>query len=289
MSNSGTSSGREARRRRILEGGSDRLALITGRLPTPSSSTSHDSVDLSVFSAAAAVSDTNPASSAQPSAVHNEEDKPSNYTIPKNDELFNSNQIDGLLSGSRELLSRKSETLGMPSKAPASEIHAQPEPSRTVRQPPQPSPQGQRQSAARLHLHELFTYQQVSSAVYATEQTRMFCSLAMAFLVVLSHMGFPIVSSSLVRSIIQFRPLFLVLVTNITFILHHLIFEKQRSSERAGREASKSTAGADGYYGWAEEAGKVVEMAFMAQILFGSLIMDCCVYAVIVACGLSVA
>ncbi|GAB2275628.1 hypothetical protein Dimus_010385 [Dionaea muscipula] len=278
-----TGSTREARRRRILEGGSDRLALITGRTPTQSS-TSQD-LDFSGFSSPFVSENLD----FNPSVFHNEEGKPSNYTIPKSDQAEEFNQIDTSVSGSRgELFSRKAETGDISAKAPATEAYARPDPSRVLHGAPHPSLHAQGHSALKINFGDLFTYQQVTTAVAATEQTRMFCSLVMAFLVVLSYMGFPIVSSWVIGSVIQFRPLYLVLLTNITLILQHLISAKQQGLERAGKEAGKSPT-TDGYYGWAEEAGKAIEMVFMAQSVSGALFMDCSVYAIIVICGLSVA
>ncbi|GAB4837374.1 hypothetical protein Ancab_002251 [Ancistrocladus abbreviatus] len=284
-----TGGNREARRRRILEGGSDRLALITGRAQTPSSGGSQDLDSAGGFPPSLSSPKDLPKSnlSSQPSVSCNEEDVPSNYTLPKQVLPVQSNQFDAFGDGSgKEPFLHKLEPGIAPTKAPTYEVHGKAESSRAMGAP-RSAAYVRQNLAPKFNLADLFTYQQITSAVAATEQLRMFCSLTMAFLVVLSYMGFPIVSSWFIRSIIQFRPLFLVLVTNITFIFQQLIAEKQRNLEKAGNTAVKSPI-ADGFYSWAADAGKALEVGLMAQSVLSALFMDCSVYAVIVICGLSV-
>ncbi|GAB4854207.1 hypothetical protein Ancab_022794 [Ancistrocladus abbreviatus] len=287
----GTGGDREARRRRILEGGSDRLALITGRAQPLSSGGSLDLDTTRCYptSSLSSFQDLPKSNlSSQPSVSRNEGDIPSNYALPKHDQFTQSNQFDAFGGGTREeSFSDKSDPGIVPSKASAYEVHGQAESSRAIQGAPRSDANVQQHLAPKINFANIFTYQQVTSAVAATEQLRMFCSLMMAFLVVLSYMGFPIVSSCLIRSIIQFRPLFLVLLTNITFIFQHLISGKQRSLGKAGNAAGKSLT-ADGFYGWAADAGKALEVGLMALSVLSALFMDCSMYAILVICGLSV-
>ncbi|GAB4837369.1 hypothetical protein Ancab_002246 [Ancistrocladus abbreviatus] len=120
-----------------------------------------------------------------PSAVScNEEDVPSNYMLPKQDLPVQSNQFDAFGDGSgKEPFLRKLEPGIAPTKAPVYEVHGKAESSRAMGAP-RSAAYVQQHLAPKINLADLFTYQQITSAVAATEQLRMFCSLTMAFLVV---------------------------------------------------------------------------------------------------------
>ena len=55
------------------------------------------------------------------------------------------------------------------------------------------------------------TPNQITSAIAASEKSRLRCSVVVALAAVLSHLGFPLLGSNLISSIINFRPLYLVL------------------------------------------------------------------------------
>lgn len=129
------------------------------------------------------------------------------------------------------------------------------------------------------------TSQQVAFAVLETESDRLLCALTMAILVVLSSAGFWIVGSKIFRGFLLFRPLFFVLIANITLIVRRLLPENRRKSIRGDKDANSSVLG-DGY-AWAEEAGRALELGLMFQNVTGALFMDCSVYATIVVFGLS--
>lgn len=129
------------------------------------------------------------------------------------------------------------------------------------------------------------TSQQVSVAVAETEHDRLLCALTIAILVVLSSAGFPIVGSKIFRWILLFRPLMLVLITNITLISRRLLPDNRKNLVRGEKDNKASLLG-DGY-AWAEEAGRALELGLMLQNLSGALFMDCSVYAAIVVFGLS--
>ncbi|KAJ6924636.1 hypothetical protein NC652_017795 [Populus alba x Populus x berolinensis] len=58
------------------------------------------------------------------------------------------------------------------------------------------------------------TPNQITSAIAASEKSRLRCSVVVALAAVLSHLGFPLLGSNLISSVINFRPLYLVLLTN---------------------------------------------------------------------------
>jgi hypothetical protein len=91
--------------------------------------------------------------------------------------------------------------------------------------------------------------------------------------------------SNFVRSIIGFRPLYLLLLTNLTLVLVPLLFNNQRGFERAVDAENKipSTDGSD----WIEQAGNVMEVGLVIQRAMDAAFMDCSVYAVIIIGGLA--
>lgn len=134
--------------------------------------------------------------------------------------------------------------------------------------------------------YKFFTPRQISSALAATERTRLFCSIALALLVVLSDIGFPILGSKIIRSIISFRPLYLVLLTNATLVFAQLLWI-QGSSAKADRGENKTPAA--GGNDLAEQLGKTLEIGLLVQKVVDAVFMTCAVYAVIVVCGISFA
>lgn len=129
-----------------------------------------------------------------------------------------------------------------------------------------------------------FSPSQISSAFAATETTRLCCSVAVALLVVLSYLGFPILGIKIISSSLSFRPLYLVLLTNVTVVIAQLL-GKQRSLGRADRGGN--TTPAAGGNDWTEQLGKTLEIGLLIQRVADAVFMDCAVYAVIVVCGLS--
>lgn len=118
-----------------------------------------------------------------------------------------------------------------------------------------------------------------------SSSTRLLCSVIGGLLVVLSTIGFPILGSRIFRSVLTFRPLFLILLTNVTIIAAQLISHKQADHERAGREENRNHPNDES--GWVDHVGTSLELAFLVMKVLDAVVMDCSVYAVIVVCGLS--
>lgn len=135
--------------------------------------------------------------------------------------------------------------------------------------------------------HSFFTPSQITSAIAASESTRLLCSVTMALLVVLSYLGLPLLGSYIIQSIITFKPLYLLLLTNVTVVLARILSAKQRGFERAARDEN-DTASVGGY-GLAERVSKSLETGLVMQKAFDAVFMDCSVYAMVVICGLSLA
>lgn len=154
----------------------------------------------------------------------------------------------------------------------------------TVQNAPPPPPSSSLSSSA-TQRRPLFTASGVSSAIAESERTRLSFSVAVAILVVLAHLGFPLLgTSNIVKTLLGFRPLYLVLLTNVTLVLARIL-GKHRVSERPDRggEIRTPTEG----FEWADNLGKALELGLVAQKVLDALFMDCAVYAIIVVCGLS--
>ncbi|KAL5558784.1 hypothetical protein UlMin_034995 [Ulmus minor] len=288
---------REARRRKIVERGSDRLALITGRIQTlPASSPLPTSSDLHPQT-----QDTIPLS--QPFASHHEdyeshvtgkstapsqedkgyspvlpEDNPSTDAGPTIDNFDGSNQVAPLNKFEPNL-----EAL----RAPASDDSiARASLVSSTDQSSSVSALAAENRLGRTQKFGSFSPNQISTALGATERTRIFCSLAIALVVILSHIGFPLLGSKMVKGVLSFRPLYLVLLTNVTVVLAKLL-DKQRVSGRTDRPENQ-TPPADGN-DWATQLGKTLEIGFLMKKMIDAVFMDCAVYAILAVCGLSFA
>lgn len=136
--------------------------------------------------------------------------------------------------------------------------------------------------------HRFFTPNQISSAIAASENIRLLSSATVALIVILSYLGFPLLGTYIIKSIISFRPLYLLLLTNVTAVLAQLLFGKQRGFQRAARDENETTQ-LNGGYGWAEQVSRTLETGLVMQKAFDAVFMDCSVYAVTVICGLSLA
>lgn len=266
--------GRDARRRRILEGGQDRLALITGRIPNAST----DSND----------PDSIPKSNGQTSATYIEEEKPSRSVPPptQHDQATRPDKNDyPLRSQIKEEppFVRKPEPRAESSRAappPREEISTSAESSsQAVPKAVLIAADLAIQLAQKIPIGDL-SAQQVSLAVALTEFERMLCTLITAALVILSYAGFPILGSRIFRRTILFRPLLLLLIANITLIARRLRPENQKNSGRGERDDNSSPLG--GEFAWAEEAGRALELGLMLQSVMWALLTDCTVYTVLV-------
>ncbi|KAL6345000.1 hypothetical protein AAG906_007731 [Vitis piasezkii] len=291
-------SSREARRRRILERGSDRLALITGRiqtLPSPSSS---------------------PASSPRPSDQDPRYPLPSPSSVPphgkdsfrptlsKSDSSTETGHMNAYNGGSGvEPHLRHPDTSNEASKAPALGLNETSEApalgldetseapalgldetskapaleTNHIKESPVGSSTIQTSSVSTADTHQ-------HSAVAASESTRILCSVAAALLVVLSNLGFPGLGSNIIKSITATRPLYLLLLANLTVVLARLLSDKQGGSNRAGKVVNKAPL--ESGNGWADQVSRALEASLLLQKVVDSVFMDCSFYAIVVICGL---
>lgn len=122
----------------------------------------------------------------------------------------------------------------------------------------------------------IFRADQISSSISASENIRLLCSAAIALLAVLSFV-FP-----LWRSIFG-RPLFLVLLTDVTIVLG-LILIKEGGSSKAKAESRRA-----GIYGedWSYKIGKALEVGLVLHKAISAAVIDCSVCVVLLISVLS--
>ncbi|XP_058731593.1 uncharacterized protein LOC131603313 [Vicia villosa] len=122
----------------------------------------------------------------------------------------------------------------------------------------------------------------VTNAIDASRFTRLCCSIIVALLVVASYLGF-----SLIKTVISFRPLYLVLLTNSSFVVAKLFTGKQRGSdERSRRKQNSASDTADSSDQYAQLA-KTLEIGMVLKTVADAVFMDCAVYAIVLICSLS--
>ncbi|CAL0303904.1 unnamed protein product [Lupinus luteus] len=262
----------QRRKRRILEHGSDRLAFITGRIsslpPQTLSSSLPDSDAISNHSNL-----TSPTIS-----PHGEATKELGSTLLKND--------DPLVADPYPFEAPRTVTQTQPlheheggsqiSNIQTSEFDhvQQPPPDSSVADVSNQQPQQQ----PRTEESKLFIIpSEISSAINASRITRLSCSVAVALLVVVSYLGFSMLGSGLIKSLISFRPLYLVLVTNLTVVVAKLLSTKNI------RRYAISSGGDQGD----AQLVRALEFGLVLQNVVDAFFMDCSVYAIIVVCGLS--
>lgn len=134
-------------------------------------------------------------------------------------------------------------------------------------------------SKSQNRLHEAFSPKRLRPAITSSEKTRNYCAFIAALLVLLSYAGFPILSSDVMKNIILFRPLFLLIVTNITIVVAPFLLEKVKQKEQ--RRSSTSDAG------FANQIGTILEWGMLMKTGLSALFMDCSIYSVVVVCGMS--
>ncbi|XP_061359542.1 uncharacterized protein LOC133303629 [Gastrolobium bilobum] len=297
--NGGGGGGKEERRRRIAERGSDRMALITGRInalpPTPPSTTSsptHRQAHRHAQSLFDSYSDHNDNShlqtrhlrpqslSSSPFSDDYHEDHigsdgdkhdASNFsTRLKHQGGFKYSNFDNLDNkGEEEALMQDSDTISEVSEGDGSKT-----------KPSSVTSRGKNaaldtQQLKKLCRHTFFSSRELNSSIIASETIRALSSLVIALLVVF----FYAISESIVAS----RPLYLVLLTDITIVLARLYREKARVLKET--EGERVEAHGDGH-SWGD-AVKLLERGLVAYQAIRGVFIDCSIYLVVVVCGTS--
>ncbi|GMN37247.1 hypothetical protein TIFTF001_006666 [Ficus carica] len=238
---------REERRRRIVEREADRMALITGRLPSLVPSTPPPS----------------PSSSSAPYNNHIHEAGSENKKITKE-------------------VSEEGKDCNIGSQIESQQCH---EYKRNLQKPYSES----LPTLKIKHHPKFFSSKRLNSSIIASETTRIFCALIIAFLVVLSSVDYPLFGMNIVRSesVVASRPLYILLLTDVTIVIVRLHLENRRALEDGGGGGVEEVLQIrDDGHNWTQ-ALKFLERGLVVYQAIRGIFIDCSVYAVIVICGLS--
>ncbi|KFK29887.1 hypothetical protein AALP_AA7G191800 [Arabis alpina] len=275
------SNSREARRKKILERGSDRLAFITGQINTAPSPPSSDSTSLSQshLQTEESVPDTvltrDQILTSQEIALTNQQENISGALMLDNtDHIIHQSRAESLQPR------KYTETLA---EAPASDPRdstLQPSPATSSAQPPSVVDLGASQAFSPLvNFVNAVTPNHIGAAIDASVYARMFSALVIALLVILSHFGF-----SSVSNIVSFRPVFLLLLTDVTIVLGMVLLSHRGDSSSASRRENSGTV-MNGQ-GMVDQVGNALEMVMVIKKTMDAVSMDFSLYAVILICGL---
>ncbi|KAG5000800.1 hypothetical protein AAZX31_08G203900 [Glycine max] len=299
--------GKEERRRRIAERGSDRMALITGRInalpPTPPSSASsptHRNIPRHAQSMSVAAFDSN-------SDDQQQHHLPPRHQRPQSLSAFTDYHED--LTGGAE--NKRSVSLSSarlkhqggfrysnmesfdfnPEEEPLiqdsdtiTEANNQVSEGNVAKMKPPSVPSNTKNPAhdtqqlkqpLRHNKDTFFSSRELNICILASEPTRALSSLIIALLVVFYYM----ISERVLAS----RPLYILLLTDVTIVLARLYGGKASVLEEAEGEKVKATG--DGH-NWGD-AVKLMERGLVTYQAIRGLFIDCSIYLVVVVCGTS--
>ncbi|OMO54116.1 hypothetical protein CCACVL1_28041 [Corchorus capsularis] len=128
-----------------------------------------------------------------------------------------------------------------------------------------------------------FSSKRLNSCIIASERTRSFCALLISFLVLVSYIDFPLIGRS--QSIIASRPVYIILLTDVTVVLGRLFLNKEGEPEEAA-EDEKAGSNLTNRQNWTG-AVKLLERGLVAYQTIRALFIDFSIYAAVVICGLS--
>lgn len=133
----------------------------------------------------------------------------------------------------------------------------------------------------------LFSCKQINSCIIASQGIRSLCALMIALLVVLSYiddalLGINIVSSESVEAL---RPLYILLLTDVTIVLAQVFLKQQKQSEEAEKENVEPQEDGNNM----TQAIQLMERSLVVYQTARAVFIDFSIYTVVVVCGLSLA
>ncbi|KAH0453487.1 hypothetical protein IEQ34_017811 [Dendrobium chrysotoxum] len=138
-------------------------------------------------------------------------------------------------------------------------------------------------NAAQNAIFTTSTLRNISHSILATENIRLLFTIVMAILVVSSYNGF-MIGGRLLSNIISFRPLFLLLLTDVTIILGWA-FLNQGIGQKPEIDARNALLEDEG---WPNDVAKILEVGQVLHKVLGAAFMDCSICAIIMICGIVV-
>lgn len=268
------SDGKEERRRRIVERGSDRMALITGQIQSLDSSSSQASSTTSNYSHLA---HDNPSSPSTTVSQHAQIDAGSGGADYESGSKFlkrkaSNEASEGINFDIRNLDQHLQERV-----TPTEAYNKMTEVQTSIVTP------SIRKASDKPNF---FSSKRINSCIIASQRSRVICSLIIASLVLISYIDYPLLGINIVssESIIASRPLYIVLLTDVTIVLVRLFRERgNHGTEESERERMVSKEDGDNWVG----AVKLLERGLAVYQAVRGIFIDCSVYLVVVICALS--
>ncbi|XP_019430005.1 PREDICTED: uncharacterized protein LOC109337481 [Lupinus angustifolius] len=303
-SNNGNGGMKEERRRRIAERGSDRMALITGRInalpPTPNSPTSSPtyrqpprahSLSYNHSESDNLVDDDHQARHVRPHSLspafysdYHEDNQIGSPTArgsaeEKHDASVQSSRLKhqtGFKYSNFEDFNNIGEGESLIQEDSEGDVGgAKTKPSSVTSRAQNESLDTKKKKKLVWHKHTFFSSRELNLSILASETTRAICSLIIALLVVFFYM--------ISEGIAATRPIYIVLLTDITIVLGRLYREKARVLEET--EGENVEAPRDGH-SWGD-AVKLMERGLVAYQAIRGIFIDCSIYIVVVVCAIS--
>lgn len=127
--------------------------------------------------------------------------------------------------------------------------------------------------------YDSVTAKEINFSIISTEDIRAICSIALGILVVLSHLNLPrnVVKP---KSLITFRPLYVILLTDVLVVAARLApytHMRKEENECKMEEDELNFAG----------ALKYLELGLVLHQSIRGFFIDCCFYLAVVVIGLS--
>ncbi|XP_047152375.1 uncharacterized protein LOC124824054 [Vigna umbellata] len=293
---------REERRRRIAERGSDRMALITGRInalpPTPPSSGSSPShrnarhvMSMSVAGGFDSHSEEQNTSSRHQrpqslSAVDGYHENLSGGSADKRRAGFSSSRLkhqggfryshlDRFQFQTEEEPAKENSNPITEANNKVSDDSAKVEPSPVPSEPKSSVQKTQQVKQPPRHKATFFSSRELNYCILASESTRALSSLIIASVVVFHYL--------ISKSVLASRPLYILLLTDVTIVLARLYGGKTIAVEE--NEGEKGKTPGDGH-SWGD-AVKLLERGLVAYQALRGAFIDCSIYLVVVVCGTS--
>ncbi|XP_020107583.1 uncharacterized protein LOC109723567 [Ananas comosus] len=286
-------SARDARRRRILERGSNRLAFITGESPSLPPKPEDEVERGPKTTTVASLSENGTPVIEAAEQWKNKEDEAYQGVVDTGDISEKSEQTDqtpephlndeimkhGIKNDAPTLDATTSSSLNRLNIINDKEVRTS---SMAHSQPDRRLPgTALTPSVAHSKNHSIFTWSRISHSISASENIRLLLAVAIAFLVILSNHQYNI-SGGLFRGMICSRPLLLVLLTDASIVLGRLMVIKSNDQKEEKTRARNNDNGS------ADSIGRTLEVGLVFQKAMRSFFMDCIICAVIMICGLRV-
>ncbi|XP_074573690.1 uncharacterized protein LOC141830102 [Curcuma longa] len=265
---------RDARRRKILERGSDRLALISGQVQSvPDSSPrapneGHPPPSGSPFSRVEGTNDQYKSNNDGKITASEREEIDKHKAIPTTQASIG--VVSAKMEHNNTVFELKPEVKEL-QRNQVSELRntsvAQKSPDQVV----------DTASSARLMKNLTISSKQVSHVVSDSENARLLCAFTIAIFTIISSCF----GGAFGGSIINFRPLFLDILADLTIVFWPLMANRGGDKQKAAKNEKLE-------YHWTGNASDILEAWFIFQEVAGAIFMDCSICAVVMICALGI-